>query len=48
MKYLNEKRAVGDGEGCEDVLEYFAEPGTVDTCHARREPGLADSPTLDA
>jgi len=25
----------------EDVLRYFAEPGVVDACHARREPHFA-------
>jgi hypothetical protein len=48
MAYLDEKSAVVNGEGCEDVLEDFAESGTVDTCHTRREPGFTNTPALNA
>jgi len=48
VAYLDEKSAVVIRERCEDVLENFAESGTVDTCHTRREPGFTNSPALDA
>lgn len=48
VAYLDEKSAVVKGEGCKDVLKDFAESGTVDTCHTRREPGFTNSPALNA
>ena len=44
--YLHESPAFGEREGAEDVLEDFAKPGRVDTCHIRGEPGLGDAPPL--
>jgi hypothetical protein len=48
MAYLDEKAAVVNRERCKDVLEDFAESGTVDTCHTRRKPSFTNSPALDA
>jgi hypothetical protein len=48
VAYLDEKSAVVNRERCKDVLEDFAESGTVDTCHTWREPGFTNSPALDA